>query len=85
MLYIRSTLSGGWYLAGNFLIGWLIGWLIIDQLTGAMRNLTPKQLSTALSKETARKQSAQKESLTIVLKQDLDEAIFAQLTPKRID
>ena len=85
MLYIRSTLNGGWYLVGNFFMGGLIGYLIIDPLTGAMWNLTPKQLSTSLSKETARKQSAQKESLTIVLKQDLDEALFAHLTPKRIN
>ena len=85
VLYIRSTLNGGWYLVGNFFIGGLIGYLIIDPLTGAMWNLTPKQLSTSLSKETAWKQPAQKESLTIVLKQDLDETFFTQLTPKRIN
>lgn len=29
----------GWYIGGNFLLGGLVGWLIIDPLTGAMWTL----------------------------------------------
>lgn len=32
---LNSTLDG-WYVAGNFLFGGLIGWLIVDPATGAM-------------------------------------------------
>ncbi|MCG8454089.1 MAG: hypothetical protein MI717_13015 [Spirochaetales bacterium] len=33
---IKPDLSGGWYIAGNLLFGYFIGWLIVDPLTGAM-------------------------------------------------
>lgn len=39
---IKPT-PNGWYLAGNFIFGGLLGWLIIDPATGAMWNLTPEQ------------------------------------------
>ena len=31
----------GWYILGNILIGGLIGWVIVDPLTGAMWTLEP--------------------------------------------
>lgn len=40
----------GWYV-GNILIGGLIG-LIVDPITGAMYNLTPKQINAEMSKGT---------------------------------
>jgi len=33
--------ANGWYIGGNLLFGGLIGWLIVDPLTGAMWNLEP--------------------------------------------
>ena len=38
----------GWYIAGNFFIGGLIGWLIVDPATGAMWTL-PKEVTAALT------------------------------------
>jgi hypothetical protein len=35
---VKSGLNG-WYIAGNFFFGGLIGWLIVDPLTGAMWTL----------------------------------------------
>lgn len=40
----------GWYLFGNILIGGLIGWLIVDPLTGAMWTL--KDLNVVMNPET---------------------------------
>ena len=37
-----------WYLIGNLGFGGLIGWLIVDPLTGAMWELKPDQLNIAL-------------------------------------
>jgi len=38
----------GWYIGGNFLFGGLIGWLIVDPLTGAMWTL-PGDMMVTLS------------------------------------
>ncbi len=44
---IRSRPSG-WYLAGNLFFGGLIGWFIVDPLTGAMWVLTPDSVNAIL-------------------------------------
>lgn len=41
---------GGWYLAGNLLIGGLIGWFIVDPATGAMWTLDPEDVQVTLKK-----------------------------------
>lgn len=38
----------GWYIGGNLLFGGLIGWLIVDPLSGKMYNLTPETISANL-------------------------------------
>ena len=38
----------GWYCAGNILFGGLIGWLIVDPLTGAMWTLGPENINATL-------------------------------------
>ena len=42
---IPQGLEVGWYLGGNFLIGGLIGWVIVDPLTGAMWNIEDVNVS----------------------------------------
>ena len=37
-----------WYIAGNFFIGGLIGWLIVDPLTGAMWTLDEECIATLI-------------------------------------
>ena len=57
----------GWYIAGNFFIGGLIGWLIVDPATGAMWTL-PKEVTATLKatqetpSETPETQSPTKET-----------------------
>ena len=46
----------GWYLYGNLVFGGLVGWLIVDPLTGAMWTL-PEETTAALSQQTAMQHS----------------------------
>jgi len=53
------TISGslnGWYVIGNFFIGGLIGWLVVDPLTGGMWDLHPKTVNANLAKQTSLRQ-----------------------------
>ena len=51
-----DTRAGGWYLAGNLVFGGLIGWLIVDPLTGAMWTLDSNELSIPLEATEASKE-----------------------------
>ncbi len=43
----------GWYVAGNFVFGGLIGWFVVDPLNGKMYNLAPKEINATLGQKTA--------------------------------
>ena len=45
---LESDISA-WYIAGNFVFGGLIGWLIVDPASGAMWNFDPGQVSVLLT------------------------------------
>jgi uncharacterized protein YceK len=45
---LESDISG-WYVAGNLVLGGLIGWLIVDPASGAMWNFDPEQVSVLLT------------------------------------
>jgi hypothetical protein len=40
--------ANGWYIAGNFVFGGLIGWFIVDPFNGAMYTLAPQDISATL-------------------------------------
>lgn len=40
----------GWYIAGNFFPWSIIGWLVVDPLSGNMYKLSPSSLNVSLSK-----------------------------------
>ncbi len=42
---VVNSSATGWYIAGNFFIGGLVGWLIVDPLTGAMHTLRPDSVN----------------------------------------
>lgn len=65
---IRSTMNG-WYI-GNLLFGGLIGFLIVDPLTGAMWTLDPKDINLILEKKTAGLPSDQR-ALSVVSLEDV--------------
>jgi hypothetical protein len=68
----------GWYIGGNFLIGGLIGWLIIDPISGAMWNLSPDQINTNLASEVGL-QEVEDGTFTIVLKEQIPEELWVSL------
>lgn len=43
-----NTRVGGWYIGGNLIFGGLIGWLIVDPLTGAMWTLDTRVINATL-------------------------------------
>lgn len=42
---ISQGIESGWYYAGNILVGGLIGWVIVDPLTGAMYTIEDVNVS----------------------------------------
>ncbi len=57
-----------WYIGGNLVSGGLIGWLIIDPLTGAMWTLQPKDIDATLAKKIS---GLDNKGLTIMLTSEL--------------
>ncbi len=80
-VYLTGKLAGGWYLVGNFFVGGLIGWLIIDPATGGMWRLDPKQVSTRLEQQSAAASGA---GIQVVLRDSLSDEEFRSLQPEKI-
>lgn len=68
-LMINST-PNGWYVAGNLVFGGLIGWLVVDPLTGSMYNLSPDTINATLGESVASNESGASE-ITLVLVEDV--------------
>ena len=64
----------GWYLAGNILIGGLIGWFIVDPATGAMWTL--EDLNVDLTSQSS---SLQKEGLHIITLDDVPDHLRSKM------
>jgi hypothetical protein len=80
---ITGDLDMGWYLIGNFFIGGLLGWLVIDPLTGAMWTLSPDMIYAPLGQQGA---IPDKEgNLVVILKQDIPEEVYTSLELVRVD
>ncbi len=93
------TLSGsvnGWYLGGNLIFGGLIGYLVVDPLTGAMWTLSPDnvQAGLALASTSERQENgwqppAEQSSndnsaiLHVMLAEDVPVDMWAELQPLR--
>ncbi len=65
----------GWYIGGNLIFGGLIGWFIVDPLTGAMYNLSPEQISASLGQKTAHNNTSKDGNIAIVLLEDVPAAL----------
>ena len=64
---LETSLSG-WYLAGNLVFGGLIGWFIVDPISGAMWTIDPETVHGELASQTSRNDM---KSLTITLLENL--------------
>ena len=80
LIAINSKVNG-WYIGGNILFGGLIGWLIVDPLNGNMYTLTPGQITSALSDETASTDLMNDSSISVVLYEDVPQELLGSLNP----
>ena len=76
---ISSGLNGGWYLAGNLLLGGLIGWLIVDPISGAMWTLKPENISADLRQSLSFNDNVNREEIYVVLKEQIPTDTFDSL------
>lgn len=74
---VKSS-PNGWYIAGNFIFGGLIGWFIVDPLNGAMYTLSPEQISASLGEKSANN-NATDGLISIVLLQDVPASLRQQM------
>ncbi|NOT54409.1 MAG: hypothetical protein HOP18_07380 [Deltaproteobacteria bacterium] len=77
--HIRRGVSG-WYIAGNLVFGGLIGWLIVDPLTGAMWTLD-EQTTATLSPQTSLQDSPA--TLQVVLLDVVPDSLRARMIKVR--
>ncbi len=77
---IVDTRANGWYIAGNLIFGGLIGWIIVDPLTGAMWTLDTNEINVNLE---AAKQGMKigASDRAIVLLQDVPPSLRARMVP----
>lgn len=77
---IKST-PGGWYLLGNIVVGGLIGWFIVDPLTGAMWTLSPDKVNTELSRKANNANRLGPDEIHIVLLEDVPASLRDKMVP----
>lgn len=66
---VKATVNG-WYIA-NIIFGGLIGFLIVDPITGAMYTLSPSDINTLLDATQLVTTKKEQQSLTVMLVQDI--------------
>ena len=71
--------ANGWYIAGNLVFGGLIGWFIVDPLSGSMYTLSPEAVNSTLNAKQAHNNNTQDGSISIVLLQDVPSALHNQM------
>lgn len=57
----------GWYIAGNFVFGGLIGWFIVDPLSGDMYTLSPEKVSADMSDTMAHNNRSEDGGISVLL------------------
>lgn len=72
----------GWYIGGNIIFGGLIGWLIVDPMTGKMYNLSPETITSSLPEgaKTSHNNTSTDGGITVMLVQDVPLALRDKMT-----
>jgi hypothetical protein len=63
-----NTRVSAWYVGGNILFGGLIGWLIVDPLTGGMWTISPEEVDATMAGMTGQNDDG---TLSIVLLENI--------------
>jgi hypothetical protein len=81
---VRSS-PNGWYIAGNFVFGSIIGWFVVDPWSGNMWSLSPDVVSPSLATDAAASPAAHNNSspdrIRIMLLEDVPQDLRAKMTP----
>jgi hypothetical protein len=77
-IWLTGSLDTGWYLVGNFVAGYLLGWLVIDPISGAMWNLKPSSVTASLDPAAT---AAMRSGLQVVLVRDISPELLAMAVP----
>jgi len=70
----------GWYVGGNFVFGGLIGWLIVDPITGGMWTLSPDEVKADLAEKHGAVWSGNS-GFTVVLKEQVPQDFLSRMKP----
>ena len=84
---VDTTIVGkgsGWYILGNLVFGGLIGWFIVDPLSGGMWTLSPDYVNTSLPCQDEAFFN-QNEGLKIVLKEQVPAEYLKFMKPLRLN
>ncbi len=73
--------ANGLYIAGNFVFGGLIGWLIVDPLNGNMYTLSPEVVSAEKSASSTHQNQSKDGGIDIMLLQDVPQNLRGQMVP----
>jgi hypothetical protein len=73
------THANGWYIAGNFIFGGLIGWFIVDPLNGAMYTLSPEKIDSRLGQKAAHNNRGDGSRIAILLLQDVPASLHDKM------
>lgn len=72
--------ANGWYIAGNFVFGGLIGWFVVDPQNGNMYTLSPEAVTASLAGKAAHNNTGRSGEISIVLLQDVPADLQGKLT-----
>jgi hypothetical protein len=71
--------ANGWYIGGNIIFGGLIGWFIVDPLSGNMYNLTPEAINSSMLNKTAQNNKVKDGSISVMLIQDVPTELLSKM------
>jgi hypothetical protein len=67
--------------AGNFVFGGLIGWLVVDPLSGAMYNLEPEHIEEGETAGKGHNNKGKEGAIAIVLLEDVPQHLRDKMEP----
>ena len=73
-----TTSANGWYIGGNFIFGGLIGWFIVDPLSGNMYTLSAKEINATLASTSAKLKKDNK-NVSIMLLENVPEVLRSKM------
>ena len=78
-IMLKASMNVGWYLVGNIFLGGLIGWLVIDPITGGMWTLSPSEIGVEMKRGNAL--APKNDALIVVLREQVPDRVADVLRP----